>query len=516
MTTTLTMAADLLAPPLRFRSHVELILDGGDRDPGQVMLTDRKRSLTVEQFRRGVRNAAVDLLDRGVTRGRTVALAAPISLEAVLVRYAAGLLGCATVMCPNASDPLRLDDFLLNVGADDLICFPQTAEISRRLGGSAVVERVHCISHVDTDSEPDDFWLALADSEPVPPDSPAVLVTSGGTTGASKASLRSFADWRRAVAAPPCPDRRQLICTPLPYIAQILLDQTLMGGGTVVLLDHFEPAAVLRTIADQQITNVCLVEPRLVELADHEDVLTTDLSSLAAISHIGADAAPSLRRRLLSRLGHCLAHPYGASEAGLIAVLGPDEYRAGADEESGSVGRILPGVRVRIEDEDGCLLAGEQVGRIIVESDGVAQAYAGHRAESPAPGNGEERPAFRPDGWYATGDCGYVDIDGHLFVRGRAKDERIVCGASVFPVDVQEALCALRGVAYAVAVPSSTANGFDAVVVLSAASALTADDLRGSAGDALGINRIVLTDRIPVTEQGKPDRAALQRLITEQ
>ena len=89
-------------------------------------------------------------------------------------------------------------------------------------------------------------------SVPVVRDDPAVLVTSGGTTGGAKASRRSFGQWLAMVDGGPAPDRRQLICTPLPYIAQVLLDQTLLGGGAVVLLDRFEPAEVLRR---------CRVEP---------------------------------------------------------------------------------------------------------------------------------------------------------------------------------------------------------------------------------------------------------------
>src|SRR6201999_3133805 len=91
------------------------------------MLHDRHRVLRGAQFRRGVANAALDLLARGVVPGSTVALAAPITIEAVLVRYAAARLGCATVVCPNAADPARLHPFLADVAATDLLCFPETA-----------------------------------------------------------------------------------------------------------------------------------------------------------------------------------------------------------------------------------------------------------------------------------------------------------------------------------------------------------------------------------------------------
>ena len=123
-----------------------------------------------------------------------------------------------------------------------------------------------------------------------------VLISSGGTTGTSKASIRSFEAYGRTVDVVPTPGRRQLVCTPLAYVAQVLVDQSLLGGGSAVMLRPFDPAEVLRTIAADRITHLGLVEPALVELIDHPDFTRTDLSSLVAISHIGANAPASLSR----------------------------------------------------------------------------------------------------------------------------------------------------------------------------------------------------------------------------
>jgi fatty-acyl-CoA synthase len=513
-----------LSRPAPFRSHVELMLDRADTQPDRVMLSDASRQVTAQQFRRGVRNAALDLRARGTTPGCLIALAAPITLEAVLVRYAASLIGCATVVCPNATDPARLNHFLATVSADELICFPETAEVADRTRSAGVVRGIHCITHVELDTAAaaaDDFALKRCGNLAVSPDALAILVTSGGTTGASKASRRTFAGWRRALVAPASPTRRQLICTPLAYIAQILLDQTLLAGGTVILRDGFEPSEVLRTIEVERVTHLCLVEPRLVELADHPDVRARELSSLMAISHIGADAAPSLRRRLQSRLGPVLAHSYGASEAGLISLLGPTEYGGDGETGRGSAGRVLPDVEVRIVpaavDRNSGTGTGTGAGTvgglglISVRSAGVARGYAGWCDSS----------AFRADGWYDSGDCGFLDSDGYLHVRGRTKDERFIEGISTFPVDIQEALCALPDVAYAVAIPAADCRaGFDALVVLrkgspSDASALRAQLTRGGepgddSGIGRGINQLVVTAEIPVTEQGKPDRRAIR------
>lgn len=106
--TTTSTATGPLDRSVRFRSHVELILDRAVAQPDRALISDATRRVTGAEFARGVRNAAQQLISRGITPGSVVALAAPICLEAVLVRYAAGLLGCATVVCPNAGDPQRL------------------------------------------------------------------------------------------------------------------------------------------------------------------------------------------------------------------------------------------------------------------------------------------------------------------------------------------------------------------------------------------------------------------------
>lgn len=135
-----------------------------------------------------------------------------------------------------------------------------------------------------------------------------------------------------------------LVCTSFAYVAQVLTDQVLLGGGTVILRERFDPREVLATIASERVTHVCLVEPLLVDSIDHPEFGGRDLSSLVAISHIGADAAPSLRRRLLRRAGPILAHPYGASEAWIISVLGGADYVVDHPRRLATAGQPLTGV----------------------------------------------------------------------------------------------------------------------------------------------------------------------------
>jgi fatty-acyl-CoA synthase len=122
------------------------------------------------------------------------------------------------------------------------------------------------------------------------PDDLAVVVSSGGSTGVPKCSRRSFATYSTMVGAASNEDRRQLINGPLAYLSQVLVDATLIGGGTVVLKPRYDAAETLATIEAERITDVLLVEPQLFETMDHPDVGRRDLSSLRSIVHIGGSA----------------------------------------------------------------------------------------------------------------------------------------------------------------------------------------------------------------------------------
>lgn len=489
-----------------YRTHADKVVDALAAHPSDDVISDETRTLTGSEFLDLITRLTHVLAGQGLTRGNTVAILAPITIEAIAVRYAATRLGCVTVLCPDAGTPERLSVFLSRINADVVIAFPDTA-----LGitpiSAPIVLAIGSIPGVPTD------LLALTedastDSLRVDIDEsyPCVLVATGGTTGVSKASVRSVGAYNRLVDLGPTPGRRQLICTPLPYIAQTLVDTVMIGGGQLVLRRTFEPEMIAHTIAEKRVTHVALVEPLLVELLDGIDIAHYDLSSLIAISHIGADASPALRRRLLGRAGrNFLVHPYGASEFGVVSALAGPEYSLDRPELLSAAGKPIPSVEIRITDAEGNVRPAGDTGLITVRTTAMAQGYS---VEPPSSG-------FRDDGWFTTGDAGYLDDAGYLHIRGRAADERIINGRSVFPLDVQEALCSDPAVAYAVAVPDP-GGGFGAAAVLAAGATADAGDLAEhlrARSDEAPPTTIVVVDHIPTTEQGKPHRHHVTDLI---
>lgn len=440
-------------------------------------------------------------LDRlGVGRGDLVALLAPNRPEALAVRYAAHMVGAGAVYLSVPPDERRRARMIAQFAPRLVVLFPETVELLPA-GVEAEIASVGEGPGIRLDA------LAMAESDdPFPirarPEDLAVLISSGGTTGVPKGSRRDFARYSTAVLAPPDPGRRQLANGKLAYLTQILVDQTLLGGGLVVLADHYEPEATLAAVERERITHLFLVEPQLFGLMDHPAVPRHDLSSLRALTHIGAMAAPVLRRRARATLGPVVMHTYGASEIGIVSALLPAEH----DRPSRfrCAGRIAPGVDVRFRAADGGVDG--TAGAIEVRSPAMAQGYTNRPVE--------EAEHF-VDGWYRTGDLGCLDDEDMLRILGRQSDIGEL--GAVTPTDLQDTLCGLPSVRYAVLVADpergvriAAAEAWpDGAVDIAGCRAAVAARHSEAVAESL---HVVAVEAIPLTEQGKPNRVAIREL----
>jgi fatty-acyl-CoA synthase len=442
----------------------------------------------------------------GLGRGDLVALLAPNRPEALAVRYAAHLIGAAATYLSAPPAAGTRAKMIAQFDPRLVVVFPETA----RLLPAGVTAPVAAVGPVDGVPLRLDTLAAAEPAQPLPcraqPGDLAVIISSGGTTGVPKGSRRDFASYTACVAvAAPAPDRRQLANGKLAYLTQVLADLTLLGGGTVVLQDHFEPAATLDAIEGERITHLFLVEPQLFTLMDDPAVPTRDLSCLRSLTHIGAIAAPVLRRRARDRLGPVIAHTYGASEIGIVSMLTPAEH----DRPSRfrCAGRIQPGVEVRFRRPDGS--TDPRAGAIEVRSPAMSQGYR-HR---PA----EEAENFA-SGWYRTGDLGALDGEGMLQILGRASD--IGLDATITPVDLQDTLCGQASVRYAVPVKDPDRQVWIAAAEAWPDGAVAVEQCRAALTQRYGHQaaasvQLFPVDRIPLTEQGKPNRPAIRAAASD-
>ena len=498
--------------------YVDALLDQLGIRPDKPVLRYLQTDVTGGTLRRSIFRYARALEALGIGRGTLVAMLAPNCPDALAIRYSANLLGAATLFMPALAEQDQLSALLARIKPTLLVVF----EVTAHLVPDGVTVRV-----VPVDFDTDTFRLdRLAATQPdrplhsrAMPDDLAVLVSSGGTTGVPKCSRRSFVAYSAMVRAEKAADKRQLINGALAYISQVLVDSTLIGGGTVVLDSHYDPAATLSMIESERITDLLLVEPQLFETMDHPDARWRDLSSLRSIAHIGGSAPAVLRQRAIKRFGPVLKHMYGASEAGLVSVLATPAYEATVNM-SFSAGRIADGVEVRIRRADERFADAGEIGNIEVKSCRVAQGYF-RQPEA-------ESNKFR-NGWCRMGDSGFIDEDGHLHILGRASDIAMIDGVYISPTKIEEILCWLPDVRYAAAYApgngSNSSNGsaahtWNALVEPWAGRrveiARCASILESVFGASVS-NRvnIVAVDRVPQTEQGKVDRMAMEAVLQD-
>ncbi|GJD66829.1 AMP-binding protein [Methylobacterium frigidaeris] len=501
---------DVSAPrPAQEAVYVAKLVGRLSRAACAAVLRHNDTTVTDGELLASIYRYARALAALGIGRGSLVALLAPNHPAALAVRYAANIIGAATTYLSVPASAGARAELLLHTAPDLLVVFPETAGL---IPAGARVKIATVGEGIPTGALRLDELAAGRVAEPVACTARlndiGVVVSSGGSTGVPKGSWRTFAAYTAMVDIPSPTDRRQLVNGRLAYLSQVLIDITLLGGGSVVLRSGFDPADTLDAVERERATDLFLIEPQLFELMDHPDVARRDLSSLRSLTHIGASAPPTLRRRARARLGPIVAHTYGASEMGLVSVLPPAGHIASGAESDSSAGHILPGVEVRFRREDGSFADPEEGGSIEVRSAAMAGGYL-NRPDL-------EAAAFR-EGWYRSGDLGRIDSAGRLHILGRVSDAVVVDGRILTPTMIEDILYQEASVRYAVVVCDEDAGTWIAAAEAWPGTAIDADDCRQAVVPAFGLEAgtrlcVAPVPRVPRTEQGKPDREAIRSL----
>jgi acyl-CoA synthetase (AMP-forming)/AMP-acid ligase II len=299
---------------------------------------------------------------------------------------------------------------------------------------------------------------------------------TGGTTGLSKGVMLSHANLYinalSAVAAVARPAGAVgLVVAPFFHVAGCgLALQMMQRLVTQVVVPMFDEAAVLQAIQAERVTETFLVPTMIRRLIEHPRFAEFDLSSLGMLLYGAAPMDVALldqAMRALPRAEFCQA--YGMTElAPTISVLLPADHRPGPDQARRlrSAGRPVPIAEVRIVDGQGRELPPGAVGEISARGPMVMRGYWNKPLETAA--------ALR-DGWMHTGDGGYMDADGYLYVVDRLKDMIVTGGENVYSAEVENALAQLPQVSMCavIGVPDDKwGERVHAVVVLRAGAEL--------------------------------------------
>src|SRR4051794_11161688 len=309
---------------------------------------------------------------------------------------------------------------------------------------AAIAEQLPTLrTAVCLDQEDFEDWLAkgVAVEQADPPDDLAMLVGTGGTTGLPKGVMLTARNLETMTALTlmgyPFSGRpAYLALAPLTHAAGVLCFPVMALGGRIVVMRAPDLGRFLALVESERITHTFLPPTLIYMLLGHEAIGSTDLSSLQCFWYGAAPMSTARLEEALDKIGPVMAQLFGQSEAPMmVSMLPPAEHfnAAGsvATRRLASAGRPAPLVRVGIMDPDGTLLPTGERGEIVVRSSLVMAGYYKDIAATEA--------ASR-HGWHHTGDIGYLDDEGYLFIVDRLKDMIITGGFNVYSAEVEQAL----------------------------------------------------------------------------
>lgn len=345
------------------------------------------------------------------------------------------------------------------------------------------------------------FPVPLLASAPLQP----VLLTSG-TTGTPKGAQRSARPDLAAATAvvgeiPFRHDDVFAITSPVFHawgFAQLGLAATF--GAPVVLSRHFDADETLRQIERQRVSVLVVVPTILQRLLASPLLDSSDLSSLRIVASSGSALPASLVTEWIDRVGPNLYNLYGSTEVGQATLAKPTDLAV----SPGTAGRTLPGSVVRLLDDDGVDVAPGITGRIFVGNSAQFDEYTG----------GGTKEIL--DGLMSSGDVGFFDADGLLFVTGRADDMIVSGGENVFPREIEDLLIAqpeINDVAVVGVDDADFGQRLVAHVVLADGADVDADQVRAVVAANLARHKVprdvVFADELPRTPTGKIRRNLL-------
>ncbi|HJP49429.1 MAG TPA: AMP-binding protein [Pseudomonadales bacterium] len=305
---------------------------------------------------------------------------------------------------------------------------------------------------------------------------PVVLMYTGGTTGLPKGVLL---DQRAEIlnlyhgltTFPMTSDVVYLTQTPMFHAAAMFGILGASMGGLSVSVPLFDPKTVMEVIPKHQIEATVMVPTMIGMLLSHPDFSADTLASLKMMVY-GASPMPSA---ILQRLREVAPHielfqGYGMTESSsVLTILKPEDHLR--DELRGSVGRALPGVVLSIQDEDGKRLDSGETGEVCARAGNYMIEYW-NKQEATA-------EAFKDD-WYHTGDAGYLNEEGFLFLVDRVKDMIISGGENIYSIEVEDAIASHPSVAQVaiIGIPHDLwGEAVHAVVVLQPDKTATEDEI---------------------------------------
>lgn len=483
--------------------------------PEAPALSDAARRLTWRELNARTDALALALIERGVRRGDRVLVVSGNRLEIVELCVAvtkAGAMFCP--VNPNNAVP-ELEYIASNIRP--VATFGEARSLAA-LGAAQtgfVVEIGDAAYEAMANGERRPLALpALADG--------AVIFSTSATTGRPKAVVmahRSIMACYLGMAAETGMSAGDVMLNPCPMFhgSVVIGLAVLAAGGQLVIERDFSPQRFLSEVEQVRATRTFLTPSMLRFVLAAKAFDAADLSSLREVMHGGGPIAPEVWREAVARFPCRLRSVYGITEGGGPIVLGASDDPQPASASGGgdgplTAGRMMIGAQIAVLDEAGTPLPSGAVGEICVRGDGVMDAYWENEAATRAALAG---------GWLHTGDLGYLDAEGYVFLIDRKNDLIIRGGQNVYPAELERVLRKQPGVGDVAAVGMASRDWGEVPVVFvvrAEGSELSARELIAACSAELASYKrpaaVHFVDEIPRNAGGKVLRRVLREWLS--
>jgi acyl-CoA synthetase (AMP-forming)/AMP-acid ligase II len=492
----------LIAPHARAR--------GGD--PGDAPRAPVERAYSFYELNDLMDRIGAGLARVGVGPGVSVLIAVKNRPEFIMIQSAVARIGGAAVTASWRSTAPELEYLATHSGAKVIFFDAEIQDVIRELRASeaissdtpfyAVGGRVEGFPSIED-------LLAPISAEQAAPDKSeegAVVMYTSGTTGKPKGAVRKFqkntlASTLAVIGETPMRvgEVHLAVCPLYHATAFGFIGLSYILGSSVVVLPEFRPELFLEMVERYRVTTTAVVPTMLHRLAElGPDVIRKyDISSLKVIFSGGAQLTASLANEVLDVLGDTLFNFYGATETGIVTIAGPDDLRA----SPGTIGRPVPGVDIRLLDENGRDVPEGEAGELYVRTSLLIEGY---HADAEA-----TRQSMRGE-YFSVGDLARRDRRGCYHIEGRKRDMIISGGVNVYPAEVEAVLDAHPAVAEVavVGVPDREwGERVRAFVVPRRGASVTDDELRAHCRARLAGPKVprdfVFLDALPKNPTGK-------------
>ncbi|MDO5744009.1 MAG: long-chain fatty acid--CoA ligase [Micrococcaceae bacterium] len=431
--------------------------------------------------------------------------------------FAAGSIGAIFVPLNTRLTPRELNYALNDSGATVLLNPESLDDLARAAAEQSPV--VHHLLVGDVPRSDSAYERALdaahAGHRDVAVDQadPAIILYTSGTTGNPKGAVLSHGNmtWNSInviVDYDVTSQTRALMIAPMFHVASLGMGAlpTLLKGGTLVLQERFEPSAVLAAIEEHAITSVSGVPTTFQMLAEHPDWPGTDISSLRMLT-CGGSAVPSRVLQAYEARGLGFSGGYGMTETAPGATSLAAEH---SHSKAGSAGLPHFFTDVKIVDPAGQELPSGETGEILISGPNVIKEYWQLPQAS--------AEAFAEGEWFRSGDIGYLDTEGFLYISDRLKDMIISGGENIYPAEIEQAIMELDGVSSVavIGVPDPTWGEVPRAVVVATEGACISEGeiiahLKGRLAKFKIPRTVVLADELPRTASGKIRKTDLRK-----